>query len=48
MQGFENLLATVFSFEEVFKEIVKLFKWVAKIQNPLYQHFYTLEKFTVQ
>jgi len=48
MQGFENLLATVFSFEEVFNEIVQLFKWIAKSQNPLYQHFYTLENFNVQ
>lgn len=47
MQGFEDLLATVFSFEEVCKEISQLFKWIAKTQNPLYQHFYTLEKINV-
>ena len=48
MQGFEDLLATIFSFEEVCKEISQLFKWIAKTQNPLYQHFYTLEKVNVQ
>jgi hypothetical protein len=48
MQGFEDLLATVFSFEEFIHEIRQLFSWFAKPQNPLYQHFYTLEKFVVQ
>ncbi len=48
MQGFENLLATVFSFEEFTKEISLLFEWIGKPQNPLYQHFYTLENFNVQ
>jgi hypothetical protein len=48
MQGFEDLLATVFSFEEVCKEVCQLFKWIAKTQNPLYQHFYTLGEVNVQ
>lgn len=48
MQGFQILLQTVFSFEEVVNEITQLMKWSAKSQNPLYQHFYTLQKFTVQ
>lgn len=48
MQGFEDLLATIFTFEEVYNEVSQLFKWIAKSQNPLYQHFYTLEKINVQ
>jgi len=48
MQGFQNLLQTVFSFEEVINEICQLIKWSAKSQNPLYQHFYTLQKIIVQ
>lgn len=45
MQGFEDLLADVFSFEEFTQHILALFNWCAKPQNPLYQHFYTLENF---
>lgn len=41
MQGFENLLATVFSFEEVVQQVVDVLRWTAKTQNPIYQHFYT-------
>ena len=48
MQGFECVLANIFSFEEFVNEIRCLMKWVAKKQNPLYQHHYTLENFTVQ
>lgn len=47
MQGFEDLLAEVFTFEEFFQQINALLKWSAKPQNPLYQHFYTLENFIV-
>ena len=43
MQGFEDLLALVFTFEEFIQQIFELFKWHAKPQNPLYQHFYTFE-----
>jgi len=48
MQGFQSILATIFSFEEFVAEINYLIKWVAKIQNPLYQHHYTLGNFIVQ
>lgn len=48
MQGFENLLAQVFTFEEFLQEFNSLYSWRAKKQNPLYQHFYTLKNFTVQ
>ena len=48
MQGFENLLAEVFSFEEFIGVMNDLIEWTAKTQNPLYQHFYTLEKSIVQ
>jgi hypothetical protein len=48
IQGFENLLTKVFSFDEVFNEIIQLFKWIAKLQNPLYQDFYILQKNSVQ
>jgi len=48
MQGFQSILATIFSFEEFVAEINLLIKWVAKIQNPLYQHHYTLGNFIVQ
>ena len=47
MQGFECVLATIFSFEEFVNEIRGLIKWVTKKQNSLYQHHYTLESFTV-
>jgi len=47
MQGFEDLLAEVFTFEEFSQQIFALFYWRAKPQNPLYQHFYTLENFIV-
>lgn len=46
MQGFEILLAEVFSFEEFIQAIDELIQWRAKTQNPLYQHFYTLENFS--
>ena len=42
MQGFQIILQTVFSFEEVVAEVFEVVKWRAKSQNPLYQHFYTL------
>ena len=48
MQGFECLLQTVFSFEEVVNQICDLIEWKAKPQSPLYQHFYTLKINTVQ
>jgi len=41
MQGFEHLWTEIFSFEEFTHEVLKLAKWVARQQNPLYQHFYT-------
>lgn len=41
MQGFEDILAAVFSFEEFVQELIDLFDWTAKAQNPLYQHNYT-------
>ena len=47
MQGFEDLLADIFSFEEFKQQILALFNWRAKPQNPLYQHFYTLNNFVV-
>ena len=47
MQGFEDLLAEVFTFEEFFWQIQELLTWKAKTQNPLYQHFYTLQNFIV-
>ena len=48
MQGFEDLLADVFFLEEFIEQFNNLFHWTAKSQNPLYQHFYTLENFIVQ
>ena len=48
MQGFEGILATIFTFEEFVNEVNCLMKWTAKKQNPLYQHHYTLENFSVQ
>jgi hypothetical protein len=48
MQGFEKIMAEVFSFEEFVDEIKRLIRWVAKPQNPLYQHHYTLNNFNVQ
>lgn len=48
MQGFEDVLAEIFSFEEFMSEFTCLIKWIAKIQNPLYQHHYTLDNFIVQ
>lgn len=48
MQGFENLLGEIFSFEEFVFAIEQLIQWRAKTQNPLYQHFYTLENFNAQ
>lgn len=41
MQGFEDILAIVFSFEEFIHELLDLYSWIAKPQNPLYQHHYT-------
>jgi len=47
MQGFEDLLADIFSFEEFIQQVILIFSWRAESQNPLYQHFYTLQKFIV-
>lgn len=47
MQGFEGLLAEVFTFEDFFQQLQNLIFWKAKSQNPLYQHHYTLENFIV-
>jgi len=41
MQGFEDLWGEIFSFEEFTHGVQELVKWIAKQQNPLYQHFYT-------
>ena len=41
MKGFEILWDNIFSFEEFTHELLQLVKWIAKQQNPLYQHFYT-------
>lgn len=41
MQGFEVLLAEIFTFEEFVHQIQELLFWKAKTQNPLYQHHYT-------
>ena len=48
MQGFENIMAEIFTFEEFVNEIKRLIGWVAKPQNPLYKHHYTLNNFVVQ
>lgn len=42
MQGFECILATIFTFEEFVEEFNCSRRWIAKKQNPLYQHHYTL------
>ena len=41
MKGFEDLWDNIFSFEEFTHEVLQLAKWIARQQNPLYQHFYT-------
>lgn len=41
MKGFEDLWDNIFSFEEFTHEVMQLAKWIARQQNPLYQHFYT-------
>jgi len=41
LQGLEDILAKVFTFEEFIEQLFTMIRWKAKSQNPLYQHHYT-------